>query len=177
MNGKRMLPFLMLFAGVLNGCATMGGPAEHITFSMPKDPQAKHVKEFTIQPREVYLTRFVMQGESIDNWTEALEVLNTWRKNYPATIDDAYKKAVDLRKKTCPESTFNVVSQDPNSILYEIKTVNCPPNLDENSLTRTLYGTRNVFILIYTNKTKEMPKEKRDEWIAILSGAKIETMK
>ncbi len=171
--GSLMLTLMIV---LFVGCATTR-PAEHITFSIPKDGQPKHVKDYSIQPGEAYLTRFVWQGESIDNWTEALEVFNTWRRNFPPTVDDAYKKAIDLRKKKCPDSTFNIISQDASSILYEIRTTNCPPNPDENSLTRTIYGNNNVFSLIYTNKTKEMPKEKRDEWTTILSNARIETNK
>lgn len=157
----------------LAGCAGLGGPRESIRFSAKMQP--KFVRGFPGQGYE--LTRFVISGESITNWTEALETFNTLRKNYPPTIEAAYKTQMELRKKKCPDSVFNIIQQDTASILYEIRTSNCPPNPDEHSLTRVLYGNTNVFSLIYTNKVKELPADKRDEWIKYLSGASIVTDK
>lgn len=158
---------------ILGGCAGLGGPREHISFSAKMQP--KFVQGFPGQGYE--LARFVISGESITKWTEALETLNTLRKNYPPTIEAAYKAQLEIRKKKCPDSAFNIIQQDNTSILYEIRTANCPPNPDEHSLTRTLYGSTNVFSLIYTNKVKELPADKRDEWIKYLSGARIVTDK
>jgi len=121
------------------------------------------------------LTRIVWEGKSIDDWTEALEVFNTWRKKSPPTPEELYNSAIEHRIKVCPESTINVISKNASSMLYEIKTINCPSHPDEHSITRILYGKTNVFSLIYTNKIKDIPKETRDEWIGILSEAKIIT--
>ena len=167
----------LVIVAMIVGCAGLQKQAqagERLNFNFPTDLGVpKFSKKFTIKPKEMYLTRLVLEGDSIDNWTEALEIVNTWRKNYPPTIDNAYQETFEGRIKQCPESAFSVISKDSSSILYEIKTVNCQPNPDENSLTRMLYGNSDVFVLIYTNKVKETSKERRDGWIKALSEAKI----
>lgn len=168
----------LCMAGIMVGCATLSGPRESINFRMPKDSggkyrQHKYYKEFDFG--NAYLTRFVYEGQSIEDWTEALEIFNTWKKNFPKSPEDAYKQQLEKRKKMCPEASFHVISQDNNSVLYEINTVNCPPHPDEHSITRLLYGRTNVFSLIYTNKTKDLSKEIRGEWLSILSEANITT--
>ena len=155
----------------LVGCAGTGAPRENLRFSASMQP--KFMQGFPGNGYE--LTRFVLRGDSINEWTEALETFNAQRRNFPATIDAYLKQSMDLRRKTCPDSLFNVIKQDQNSILFEIRTTNCPPNPDEHSLTRTLYGNTNVFSLIYTNKVKELPPDKREEWIKYLSDASIVT--
>ena len=161
------LIFLILFIG----CAGMGAPRDNLRFSAKVQP--KFVQGFPGKGYE--LTRFVLTGESIKEWTEAFETINTLRTYYPSTIEAYLKSNMDLRKKTCPESAFNVLKQDQTSILFEIRTTNCPPNPDEHSLTRTIFGNTNEFSIIYTNKVKELPSDKREEWIKYLSEASIVT--
>lgn len=172
----------VLSAGLLFGCGPLNGQLETASYRPPKgwpkgDRYAKYVKSFTITPQEAYLTRFVYEGESIDNWTEGLELFNTWKRNFPSTPEKAYNMLIDKRKKMCPEAKANVISQDNNSILYEVITINCPPHPDENSLNRILYGNTNVFHFIYTNKVRTLPTETRDDWIRVLSEAVIKTYK
>ncbi len=168
--------FWVLATGLLFGCATLNRQVETVSFQFPKgDKHFKYVKEFDL--KEAYLTRFVYEGESIENWTEALEIFNTWRKNFPPTPEKAYNMLIEKRIKMCPDAKANVIRQDNNSILYEIVTVNCHPHPDENSLNRILYGNSDIFQLIYTNKVRTLPAETRDEWIRILSEADIKTQK
>jgi len=172
---KRIAGLLVMVAMIsgLAGLQKQAQAGERINFKFPTDlGMPKYSKEFRIEP-EGRLTRLVLEGDSIDNWTEALEIINTWRKNYPPTIDNAYQIHIEGLQKSCPESTVSVISKDSGSILFERKTVNCQPRPDENALTRILYGNSDVFLLVYTNKVKELPKEKRDGWIKALSEAKI----
>jgi len=40
--------------------------------------------------KNAYLTRIIWEGKTIDDYTEIIEIYNTWRKNYPETVDQAY---------------------------------------------------------------------------------------
>ncbi len=166
---KRLVPVIGLI--LIAGCAGTGGPRESIRFSAKMTP--KFVKGFPGQTVE--LTRFVLEGKSIDEWTEALETINALRAAYPPTLETFYNKNMELRKKTCPDSAFNIISQDPNSILYELRTKNCSFFPDQHSLTRVMYGKTNVWVLIYTNTVAELPTDKREEWIRYLSQANLVT--
>jgi len=168
----------VLSACFLIGCGPMNRQIENVSFKPPKDwpkdgKYAKFVNSFTIGQGEAYLTRFVYEGESIDNWTEGFEIFNTWKKNFPPTPERAYNMLIKKRRNMCPEAKSNILNQDNNSILYEIVTINCPPHPDENSIIRILYGNTNLFQLTYTNKVRTLPLEKRDDWIRVLSEATI----
>ena len=155
----------------LVGCAGTGAPRENLQFAAKVQP--KFVKGFPGKGYEV--ARFVIQGKSIDEWTEVLETFNGLRSNLPSTPGAYLRLAIDLRKEKCPEFSYNIIKQDANSILYEIRTTNCQPGSDEHSLTRTLYGNINVFSLAYSNKVKELSSDKREEWIRYLSDDRIIT--
>jgi hypothetical protein len=166
---------VLVIIGFMVGCATSPRQVETVQFSLPKDFEAKRLKEGkyvkTFALKKARITRFVLEGKSIDVWTEALELFNTGRKNFPPTPEEAYEHLMEDRQKICPESSFNVIGKDSSTILYEMKTINCSPYQDENSITRIIYGNTDVFMLIYTIKIRDIPKEKRDEWIKTLSAA------
>jgi hypothetical protein len=173
---KLAVAFLAIIALLLMGCATLDEKPERAIFALPKGKELKHVRTFAIGQGGSTLTRFVFDGESISNYKEAFEIFNAWRKNYPHTPEEAHRHIIERGKKRCPEAIVNIISQDNNSILSEVKTVNCPPNPDGNSISRILYGNTNVFIFVYTNKVKDLPAETRDEWIEILSTSSIKTV-
>ena len=120
----------------------------------------------------------VLEGKSISNWTEAWEILLLLRENYPRTPKKAFKSLIETEKASCPNATIKVkfISKDSSSILYEVKTINCPQHPDEISIRKLLYGNITVFYTIYTNKIKRIPKKTKNEWIRTLSEAKITTV-
>jgi hypothetical protein len=156
------------------GCATSGGTVETVTFPPPGEAGPKFVKTFVVVPRQVELTRWVWDGASIDDWTEALEIVNSLRRNSPPTPAEAVRTLVDLRVARCPGATSRVLHQDESSVLYEVVTIDCPPHPDEHSINRLIYGPREVFSLIYTNKVNPLPLATRERWIDVLSRAALE---
>jgi hypothetical protein len=160
---------IILIANFAIGCATVSGRQENLKFSIPTQPLfVKEVKEAGL-----YVQRFVIEGESIDQWTEAVEILNFLKKNLPQNPELMYASLKEKREKCCPDTVTNIIEKDESSILYEMKTSNCPPNPDEHSITKILYGKINVFTLIYTAKVKELDAAKRDLCLNDLSSAYI----
>jgi hypothetical protein len=164
---------MILIANFAIGCATFNGGEEILKFSLtfPTKPEPLLVKE--MKEPGLYVQRFVIEGESIDKWTEAVEVFNYLRKNLPQNPELMYASLKEMREKRCPDTVTNIIEKDESSILYEMKTSNCSPNLDEHSITKILYGKINVFTLIYTAKVKELDAAKRDHWLNNLSSAYI----
>ena len=130
-------------------------------------------KGFFRRTERGHMLRFVWQGESVDRWTEGLEVRSTWRADMPDTPVQAYRDAMQARLQACPETTGRVISRDAGSILYEISTVNCAGQADEQSLTRVLYGAREVFSLVYSHRAPAPPAD-RDEWLKVLAAARVD---
>jgi hypothetical protein len=156
------------------GCATSGGTMETVTFPRPGEVGPKFIETFVIVPRQVELTRWVWDGASIDDWTEALEIVNTLRRNSPSSPAEAVQTLVDLRMARCPGAMSRVLHQDEFSVLYEMVTIDCPPHPNEHSINRLIYGPREVFNLIYTNKVNPLPLATRERWIDVLSRAALE---
>jgi hypothetical protein len=172
MTRKWLLYSVSILAVV--GCATSGGTVETVTFPRPGEVGPKFVQTFAVVPRQVEVTRWVWEGESIDDWTEALEVVNTLRRNSPPSPAEAVQTLVDLRLARCPGATSRVLHQDESSVLYEVVTIDCPPHPDEHSINRLIYGPKEVFNLIYTNKVNPLPLATRERWIDVLSRATLQ---
>jgi len=145
---------------------------ESLSFTIPDGIEPKFIQDYNYGT--VIVTRFVLQGNSIDDWTEAFEVINAMKSNYPKTPKEFCDNMIEKRKKACSTVDVSIIDQTAESILYEIKSKQCPPFPDEQSLNRAMYGNINAYILIYTNRTPGgMTKETRDSWLGTISTAMI----
>ena len=145
---------------------------ESLSFTIPDGTEPKFIQDYNYGT--VIVTRFVLQGNSIDDWTEAFEVINAMKSDYPKTPKEFCDNMIEKRKKTCATVDLSIIDETTESILYEIKSKQCAPFPDEQSLNRALYGKQNVFILIYTNRTPGgMTKQAREGWLGTISTAMI----
>lgn len=173
--GSVLLASLLLAAIPQQGVAQAPAGPERVTFPFPKDPGGpKFVDDQSGSREDGALSRWVWNGESIDNWVEALEIVNVRRPDIPPALEEAFRAAVASRQSYCPGSTSRLISSDSTSILYEITTRYCLGHADEISLTRIIRTPTQVFSLIYTNKAPDRADAKRQDWIRVLSEAKIE---
>lgn len=173
--GSVLLAGMMLAALPGQSAAQRAPEPERVTFSFPKDPGSpKFVDDQTGSGQDGALSRWVWTGESIDNWVEALEIVNVRRPDVPPALEDAFRAAIASRQSYCPQATGRVIASDSTSVLYEIATRGCAGRPDEISLTRIVYGRTQVFSLIYTNKEPAQAEAKREEWVKVLTGAKVE---
>lgn len=118
------------------------------------------------------LTRFVIEGESADDWIEAFEVLDTLRRNAPKTVNGWYEQFRQKGEQHCPGSEWNVIAQDSDSLTFERRTSDCGPFAEQHALYRVIYGNDEVFTLIATRKGS-MDDETRSSWLAVLASATI----
>lgn len=155
--------------GVCLASVVAGGPAAaQIRFGLPAGKAPVSIKEYEDGP--VLLTRFVLEGESQDAWTSALEVVEFSKKGQPGSAVewfDAYRANGD---EHCPDGVWTIMQQDKNSVLYERETGECDGNAPQHSLSRVLYGKKQVFLLIFTTSS-ELSTEDRDLWVTTLGNA------
>jgi hypothetical protein len=171
---KKMLFILytMLFIALPSIHKASAEIPERLSFITPDGIKPKFFQDYNYG--NVFVARFVLQGNTIDDWTEAFEVINAMKVNYPKTPKEFVDNMIENRKKACSTVDLSIIDQAADSILYEITSKQCPPFPDEQSLNRVLYGNINVFILIYTNRTPEgITKQSRDSWIGTLSTAML----
>ncbi len=165
----------LLALGLLAGAAPAG--AETVRFALneyaPLDAEAAkggnaRIATFQEGPK-VMLTRFVVDGESMTQWTEAFEVLNTLRRGQPRNARQWYEQFRTHGDTLCP-GEWNVIAETRDSITFERSTPDCPPHAAQQALYRTLYGKREVFTLIATRKGAMTP-EMRAGWQRVLDSA------
>ena len=154
--------------------------SEYVVLPVQREAPPAFMEEYSLgrkgffrRTERGHMLRFVWQGESVDRWSEALEVRSSWRADMPATPVQAYRDAMQARLAACPETTGRVLGRDAGSILYEISSVNCADQADEQSLTRVLYGAHEVFSIVYSHRAAAPPSD-RDGWLAVLAAARVD---
>ena len=166
---------MILAIALLSGCGTVGpGSAqqENLGFAFDmSDWQVGHSAE----NRSERSMEFVLKGEKIDNWTR-LVTMQTFKKSAVSgeSLETTVNKMAKQMSAQCPETVWNVIERGPNTILYEFRVQNCPPNADQHVIARVLDGKYNRFHIAYAAKVKTLPPEERDKWIKLLSKASIE---
>jgi hypothetical protein len=121
-------------------------------------------------PRYV-LTRFVIEGSSTEQWTEAMELLNTQRKDEPKNVKAWYDRFKSEGDEHC-QSDWQILSESKKALMFERRSGNCPPFAAQHSLYHVLYGKSEVFVFIAT-RTGEMDAATREGWLGILQSAEI----
>ena len=122
------------------------------------------------------IQEWVRPGQTVDNWTELLTVQTFNKAVGLATVEDhiaAHRKDVAAR---CPGSTLEVIGQQPDGILYELRVVNCQKGGDEHGLHRVLEGKWNRFVVQYAIRGASMAPALRAEWIESLQTAQIRNL-
>jgi hypothetical protein len=135
----------------------------------------QHLESMYVEDKTpVYaLQRFAIDGTSAtaSDWTEAVEVLNTMRKAEPPTPAAWYAR-FQKQGSQCP-SKWTLITEDKQSVTFERDSQACPPQPAQAGLYRVIYGKKQVFALIYTNK-KTLTAEQRAQVLAMLASASIE---
>jgi len=139
-----------------------------LRFTLPAGTAFVTVKEFDEGP--VFLTRFVIEGTSADEWTQALEILQFSKKGQPKTASLWYDAFKTNGEQHCPGGVWTVLQQDDASVLYERTTADCDGNPPQRSLNRVLYGKKKAFVLIFTS-AEELVSADREAWVSVLANA------
>jgi hypothetical protein len=114
-------------------------------------------------------SRVVVEGRAADDWVEALEVLNTLKRNEPKTPRQWFERF--QAAQTCA-GEFALLEQNRRSLTFVRTTPACPPHAAQVGLYRALYGKDQVFVLIATRKGA-MTDEACTAWLALLASAEI----
>ena len=120
---------------------------------------------------EFVLTRFIVEGSSAEEWTESLEIMNTWKKNQPRNVSGWYEKFKLQGEETC-HSDWKILEESKKSLMFERLSESCPPFGVQHAVYRVLYGKKNIFVLFATRK-EGMDDGTRDSWIEVLESADI----
>ena len=121
--------------------------------------------------RRTYHLRFVVEGESLEDWTEILELISTWRKHEPDSVQLWLERFQAQGNETCP-SEWTTIDEQADSIIFRRTAKDCQEFDDQDALYKIVFGKKKVFVLFATVKG-EMDEVSRDGWLAVLRSAEV----
>lgn len=123
------------------------------------------------KPRFI-LDRIKVQGESLENWREAIElVVYPRQRSLTAPLDwlGQFRTSED---KTCP-STWQVLESDSNSVTFSRTGARCTALTGQTRIYRAVLGRKEVFTVAGLYRG-EISEEMRRQWLILLASARLE---
>jgi hypothetical protein len=121
--------------------------------------------------KQMHVTRYVVDGQSADEWNESLEVVETHLKDQPKTLDDWYAEFTSHFDPVCT-AKWHTIEKKHDSMIFERHVQECPIHAARHTMFRVLYGRQHVYIMI-AEKRPDMEEEARQGWLAVLRTAKL----
>ena len=118
------------------------------------------------------LSRIVVEGQSADDWVEAVETIATGRKYSQKNVAAWYESFRKQGDTNCP-SEWQVLAQDKKTITFERRSPSCGEFGAQHALYRVIYGRHDVFTIIATRKG-DMDTDMRQGWLAVLDSAVVQ---
>lgn len=191
---------MVWFAFGLIGCAT--GSSEMDYLSVPPLGAGWKLAREREQGGVQRFREFVREGETVDKWSELI-TWHSARKRDPAPLplDTMVASGIEFIQEICPGLVWSVIRRQEGSVLYEWRVSNCEPTegahqklakgqggfradptialesliADQHAIALYMEGKWTVWRIEYTMKGKELPSEKREEWIRKFSEVRVET--
>jgi hypothetical protein len=123
------------------------------------------------ESRRVYHLRFVVEGESLEDWVEILETVSTRRKDEPKQVQLWLERFRVQGDKTCP-GDWTIIDEQDTSITFLRSVDECPEFGAQDALYRVLYGKKKVFLIFATRKGR-MSEDLQASWLRVLNSAEI----
>ncbi|MEW6353276.1 MAG: hypothetical protein AB1469_03105 [Pseudomonadota bacterium] len=118
------------------------------------------------------LIEYTPKGQTLDSWNEMLTIQYLGpTRHTPRLFMDQLKTHMQSR---CSNTTWEVISEDAYSILYEWRINQCPPHNDQHEIARIIQGLDGMHRVAYVTKIKELSEDQRSKWIKTFSEAYIE---
>ena len=115
--------------------------------------------------------RITIAGRSVEDWTEALEIVVRKPGKAVKTTSDWMRQ---IRGQTTADCAAEVttISSDETSLTFAREAQACRGAASEASLYRVIAGRRSLYLLSARYKGT-MPQARRDQWLALLASARI----
>ncbi len=127
---------------------------------------------FESRPNGVQFDRIMVQGRSVSDWDEAMEITVSKRSRKQGTAQEAFDSWRKTQDAGCP-AQWNELARDDGSITIEQTTPTCANAPAHQAVWRLMLGARSVFVIggVYRGA---MPTAMRQSWLALLASARID---
>lgn len=173
MNALRLIPLFLL-------ALAAPASAERLLFDHRLYPPLKAVFDnnraemihYNDSNPKYVVDRIAVQGTSVKEWTEAIDIIARSPSDEVKSIDDWFAEIRAKVEKACP-SVFETLSRDDNSITFSRRSTGCGKDKVQFALYRIVAGKRSMFLLnaIYRD---DMSEAMRQQWLELLKSARLE---
>lgn len=119
-----------------------------------------------------YVTdRIAIRGTSVDNWTEALDIVVRLRRSKMRAPAD-WAGEIQQKSRALCTSTFTTIAEDANSLTFLRQSTGCPAGTPLTGLYRIVAGRRSLFMLNGFT-LGEMAEPMRQQWVELLRTAHL----
>lgn len=118
------------------------------------------------------IREYVLPGETVDGWSE---LVTSFYSKGLVEPRDAFEQTRNDLSRGCPSFQSAIIEETKDSIFFEWRHDGCQGFPAQHELRRISTGRKGVHSLSFVEKTNELTAEKRDAWVAIISGATIRT--
>ncbi|AEH46493.1 hypothetical protein [Parageobacillus thermoglucosidasius] len=118
---------------------------------------------------------FVLEGESVENWTELYTIHRFEKMNSTVGLKswlEAYKQA--LAEATNGHFTFHTFESTGQEEIYEFIVKDAKVQDDQHEVARLFAQGDDLYLVRYTKLGEAMPDKTRDEWIQRLKQFKAQ---
>ncbi len=89
------------------------------------------------------------------------------------TAKQAMLRTKKITLKDCPDTTWNVIAESEEEILYEWRTIDCPGYGSEYEVAKIIRGEIGMHRLAYANKKLPISKDRRNRWVDLIARARL----
>jgi Protein of unknown function (DUF2846) len=120
------------------------------------------------QPKE-----YVLQGGTVDNWTELVTVQSMPGYQERTTADGTALEFKQKILKRCPNATFTVLQEGKTDFTLEWQTTGCKGWDNQYEVSRFITGKTAMYRVVYTNRKLPIPEDKRRQRIDLIGKASL----
>ncbi len=141
----------------------------------PLDVEVWELSSYTEDAQNgISIQTFKRKDESIEEWSELVEVFNAGKRPFdPSPLDLMYKLKA-MRQKRCASVSWNIIEQRPDGVIFEANATGCYQRADELELGRIIKSRDNTWHVMYVTKVKDLPRDVRDAWVRWLYDIRVE---
>lgn len=144
---------------------------------------------------------FVREGEALDNWSEQIYWQAFKKDSTSDSPETAVNKSREYVRSICPDVVWNIVERKERAIVFEWRIADCSLDetrreklakgfgtfapgpkadleklvSDQHAIHLYIEGDWTIWRIGYTARVKELPEEKRAEWIQRFLDTRVET--
>lgn len=177
--GEQEIRYLFALLAGLASLASTPALADRLVFDHSLYPalqeafrdQERNVRYVVSDNPRYIFDRIKVRGRSLDDFTEALEIMVTSRGRDVQTIADWFERYRQEQDETCG-SEWQTLAQDAASITFSRTTRGCPEYDGQTRIYRTVLGERSVYMLTAITRG-EMAQPLRETWLTVLASARL----